>query len=101
MFIKNIFPALFWSQRKRRTNSIILLSGINLNFKKDAREYFKNKLDKETETHFLDRFEGSTDKRELFKDTLANYKTLADLIGGGSTLGHQEQLQVYKFTIIL
>jgi DNA-dependent protein kinase catalytic subunit len=55
---------------------------------KDTKEYFKTKLDKESETHFLDRFEGSqTNKKD---DSLSNYKTLTDLIESSSS--HNSQL---------
>ena len=49
---------------------------------KDTKDYFKSRLDIDTELYFLARFEGSTDKREVFKDSLSTYTTLNELVDG-------------------
>jgi DNA-dependent protein kinase catalytic subunit len=62
---------------------------------KDTRDYFQSRLRTESELYFLARFEGSTDKREINKDSLANYKTLAELssgAGGGSGASNDDEL---------
>jgi DNA-dependent protein kinase catalytic subunit len=46
---------------------------------KETREYFQLRLKTETEVYFLARFEGSTEKKEILKDSLCNFKTLEDL----------------------
>lgn len=46
---------------------------------KETKEYFQLRLNLESETYFLGRFEGSVEKKDLLKDSLANFKTLPDL----------------------
>lgn len=46
---------------------------------KETREYFQIKLKHEGEAYFVARFEGSVEKRDLLKNSLANFKTLPDL----------------------
>lgn len=53
---------------------------------KETREYFQIRLKQEGETYFVARFEGSLEKRDLLKNSLANFKTLPDLSArSGST----------------
>jgi DNA-dependent protein kinase catalytic subunit len=54
-----------------------LINGI-----KETREYFQLKFKMEGEAYFLVRFEGSVEKRDLLKDSLANFPTLRDLDQG-------------------
>lgn len=46
---------------------------------KETREYFQLKLQCEGDSYFLARFEGSVEKRDLFKNSLVNFKTLPEL----------------------
>ena len=46
---------------------------------KDNKMYFKIKLERETESYFLARFEGSLEKKDILKDSLCNFPILTDL----------------------
>jgi DNA-dependent protein kinase catalytic subunit len=47
---------------------------------KEAKDYFQNKFQTEGETYFLDRFEGSSNKKDMIKDSLNHFQTLKQLI---------------------
>lgn len=46
---------------------------------KETKTYFQLRLESEGEAHFLARFEGSNEKKEILKDSLFNYPILTDL----------------------
>ena len=51
---------------------------------KETKEYFQIRLNAETDSYFLGRFEGSVEKKDLLKNSLANFKTLPELSSTGS-----------------
>lgn len=53
-----------------------------INGVKDTREYFQLKLKHDGVGYFIGRFEGSVQKNLLFRDSLANFKTLPELGSG-------------------
>ncbi len=57
---------------------------------KEAKDYFQNRLNAEGESYFLDRFEGSAQKKNMLKDSLCHFQTLRELIGDGNCfqIGH-------------
>jgi DNA-dependent protein kinase catalytic subunit len=46
---------------------------------KETKEYFKTRLESDSEAYFLARFEGSAEKKEILKESLCNFRILTDL----------------------
>lgn len=46
---------------------------------KETKEYFKARLESDSEAYFLARFEGSAEKKEILKESLCNFRILTDL----------------------
>jgi len=49
----------------------------------DTKDYFQLKLKTEGELYFIARFEGFSDKRDIVRDSLSNFKQLTDLATSG------------------